>query len=384
MFPIADYREAERRAHAHLDNWRVAQAHSVDWFARVGFPVRIESPHEVGQLLDTMQEGRFEAFMEETQGLPPEDLSLLVRALVSSILFQMQWLPLRQPTLPLSTMMSSLLLYRKMRGFDAGFRRVLEVGPGCGYLSFFLRQHAALENYTQTEACESFYALQSMIDRHLFGGLFVDDVHAPESRNVYTGLTQDRDAAVPLDRELLGEPKCYHYPWWSLDRVLARRDYFDIVTANANLNEMSRAALRDYLALFRRVLAPAGIFLVQCTGAEGHGTLSDLLGILAEARFAPVFCAFAGNVKFATAKGRVTRQLCLNNIVMVREGNPLFDQCYGRRNFYSGYMLQTPWLDRMYFAPSGSMYTRRQVVTLVETALTELVAAGRQLPEFPC
>ena len=44
------YRRNERLAKARLPTWRVAQTHNVDHFERVGFPVRIASIGEVGQL----------------------------------------------------------------------------------------------------------------------------------------------------------------------------------------------------------------------------------------------------------------------------------------------------------------------------------------------
>src|SRR5262245_56401113 len=164
MLEISDYRLGEQFGKSTISNWRIAETHLVDHFIRVGFPVRIESRHEVGQLLDTMQEKRFERFMTELGGLTTADADSLTDALVSSVKFQMANLPRRKPCVPFSTMISSLTLYKKIVGFKPGVHSVLEVGPGCGYLSYFLAAHGTLRDYSQVEACESFYILQSMVN----------------------------------------------------------------------------------------------------------------------------------------------------------------------------------------------------------------------------
>ena len=49
------YRISERLAKAQMPTWRLAQTHAVDHFEKTGFPVRVSSLREVGQLLDTPQ-----------------------------------------------------------------------------------------------------------------------------------------------------------------------------------------------------------------------------------------------------------------------------------------------------------------------------------------
>ena len=93
MLEISDYRLGEQLGRSTISNWRIAETHLVDHFIRVGFPVRIELRHEVGQLLDTMQEKRFERFMTELGGLTAAEADSLTDALVSSVKFQMAHLP---------------------------------------------------------------------------------------------------------------------------------------------------------------------------------------------------------------------------------------------------------------------------------------------------
>ena len=158
---------------------------------------------------------------------------------------------------------------------------------------------------------------------------------------------------------------------------------YEVVTSNANLNEMTRQALSDYLAVFQSVLAPDGIFLVQCTGFTGNGTEDTLYDVLTEAGWAPVFCAIAGESTFKTSKGNLNCNFPLNNIVMVRPGHPLHTKAYGRSNFSSGFMVAEPWIERMFFGSPSSKYTRTQVIEMVKVRLKKLTESGALLPDFP-
>lgn len=201
------YRISERLAKAQMPTWRLAQTHAVDHFEKTGFPVRVSSLRELGQLLDTMQENRFDGYMQELGGLTESEYALLINACRDIVLFQLTYFSNRKPTLPLSTLLSAFTLYRKFLTVDGNFRSVIEIGPGCGYLSFFLRHHAALRNYSQIEACESFYLLQSLVDVHCFPARFeeralmpadapVQDYFSPaESRPAYTEIS-DRKSVV--------------------------------------------------------------------------------------------------------------------------------------------------------------------------------------------
>lgn len=250
MLEPSTYRRNERLAREQLTTWRTAAAHSLVHFERIGFPVRIESISEVGQLLDTMQEGRWDAYMAELGGLTASEHELFVTVCCDALLFQLTYLPMREAVVPLTTLLSSFALYRKCVGVDPGFRSVLEIGPGCGYLSFFLKRHETLRNYSQIEACESFYVLQNLVNVYCFGHRFDDLAHL-------------RPRARPQ--------LCDHYPWWRLSELKANPPSFQIITSNANLLEFSVAALDEYLVLAAKLLLPSGVFIVQCPGAPSNG-----------------------------------------------------------------------------------------------------------------
>jgi SAM-dependent methyltransferase len=375
MIEIQDYRSSERHARSIISSWWLAESHQVEVFAKIGFPVRIESVHEIGQLVDTMQENRYERFLSEIGGLSEEDARLLTVALRQCVLFQRACLPKRRPILPISTMTSALLLFRKIRGFKPTIESILEVGPGCGYLSFFLAQHAPLADYSQAEACESFYIMQSMINSYLFGHRHRDFVVQAEAEDMAMRVRSDIDRPVFVEDHALPAPVCFHYPWWMLRALCEKR--FDLVTSNANLSEFTRPALRDYLTIFSHALKDDGVLLVQCTGnPAGRGTLDDLFDTLHDLRFAAIFCGLAdesasGAALTALSAPYLARRFdgirfALNNLVLVKEGHPLFLGAWDRRNFRHGFAAEFKPLVGMFGANvAGRRPSRAELASLV-------------------
>ena len=62
-------------------------------------------------------------------------VQLVLQVCQDSARFQKTYLPHRDAVLPLSTLLSSFALYKKLKGAKDTFASVLEIGPGCGYLS---------------------------------------------------------------------------------------------------------------------------------------------------------------------------------------------------------------------------------------------------------
>src|SRR6266536_2891276 len=114
------YRSSERLAKARMSTWRFAQTHNLDHFEKVGFPVRVDSFQEIGPLLDSMQENRFDKYMRELGGLTGQEYDLVSEACRQAVLFQLAYFPSRQPVLPASTLMANFCLYKKLLGIDPG------------------------------------------------------------------------------------------------------------------------------------------------------------------------------------------------------------------------------------------------------------------------
>jgi SAM-dependent methyltransferase len=328
MLDIDVYRQSEALARQRVGSWRIAQIHNLDHFQSAGFPVRLGSAEELTMLLDTMQENRFDGFMQEFAGLTPEEHELFVAALVDFLGFHRAMLPRRHLVLPMSTLIGQLAVFLKARRYRPDFRTLLEIGPGCGYVSLFMHRHAGLADYSQIEACESFYILQNRLNVHLFGSRHRE--HA--GTELVDGLERSYTVAPDIERSLtieseaaFGEAVCNHYPWWQMGRLLDRPDRFDIVMANANLAEMNAKALVDYLTLARRVLRPDGILLAQCFGFTHNGSNEDVLRAAMGHGLLPLYAGI-GEISVDLAGQRCTRQLHLLNAVFIRQEHPRLPQ----------------------------------------------------------
>jgi SAM-dependent methyltransferase len=364
MLDVNTYRMSESLAKNCIPNWRIAQTHNVDLFQSVGFPVRIGTLQETAQLIDTMQENRFDIYMRELGGLTEGETRDFVSACRRVVEFQLTAFPLRRPVLPLSTMLSSYALYRKIRGYRGDVGSVLEVGPGCGYLSFFLERDQSLKNYSQIEACESFYILQSMIDQFCFGPAFVENAIPPNDRIACDYFLGKRGEDIEIPVQFAERPVpaiCAHYPWWRIGELVRQNAQFDIVTSNANLLEFRADALGDYLELFRQVLKPDGILLVQCTGFTAHGSLDDLLHKVYGKGFATVmFFEAQQPIKFSKLSsngllGRLDRRwqeprtFATNNGVFVKEGHPIWQRYYSASVASKHFVGSEGFLGEMFF-----------------------------------
>jgi SAM-dependent methyltransferase len=379
MLDPQTYRASESLAKSLVPNWRISQTHNVDHFERAGFPVRIGSIRELGQIIDTMQENRFDGYMRELGGLTDEEYQLTLQACVDAVLFQLIYLPHRPPVLPISTLLSALALYGKLRGIARDFRSVLEIGPGCGYVSFFLKRHAALENYSQIEACESFYILQNLVNLYCFGPRFEERALPPSNMPAARFFVDPRpdlelSPTVKTGNKL---PRCLHYPWWRIGELAGNTPLFDIVMSNANLLEFSPSALNDYLALLGRALKPDGVFLVQCTGYPAHGTVDQLLQVMHAKGFAQlIFVNEHVPYKFPAeaASGLGDREVVdftTNNAAFVRRGHPLFDKYYDRKNCHPHFISPEPLVRSTFFdRPHGRQSrTLQQFLKDTEQAL---------------
>lgn len=314
---IASYRLNERLASAALPTWRIKAIQNPIVFQAGGFPVRVESTDELVGVLDTMQENLFLNFVKELGGMDDRDLATLVDALVDYCMFYRTNFPGRDAPLPLSTMIAHLTLSKKLQALGRP-HRILEIGPGCGYLSFFLKSWSDLEDYSQVETTESFYVLQNLVNKHVFGHRFREYAQTDLEGRAATPITAQigiPDTEISPRVQLNMAATCHHFPWWQLGQVAKKQ--FSVVTTNATLNEFTEGALRQYVWLIDQCLAADGCLLVQCYGG-GPGSLDKILQSLFSIRLAPVTLALQGDASVAG------KYFAKPNLLFVRERHPLF------------------------------------------------------------
>jgi SAM-dependent methyltransferase len=211
-----------------------------------------------------MHETRFMPFQRELGGLGEADIRTFVTALADYCRFFRETFHTTRCDLPLATMLAHYVLYLKLTAWPR-YTRLLEIGPGCGYLSFFLARDRKVETYAQIETTESFYLLQHLVNRYCFGSTLIE--HAAldplAARAIFLPnpiVPEEPRVTVPLP----ALARCHHWPWWRIADVMA--EYFDIVTSNANLTEMGEDAVRQYAQLIGRALHQDGALIVQDMG----------------------------------------------------------------------------------------------------------------------
>lgn len=292
---IASYRLAESLGYQSVRTLRHIGIHGIGSHTiGQGFPYRLNSLDELVVLLDHMHENRFDPFMAELGGLTDAAMDELVDGLVEYCRFFLaNFAPSRIP-MPLSGMISQYAVARKLRGIG---RRstILEIGPGTGLLSFFLSKDPAVERYDSVEAMESFYLMQHVVNRHLYGHRFRDHAQLDAGSGRFGGIAYDQVRKVrpdilandelPVAIEATRRPAAEHFPWWQLQAVAERR--YDVVMSNANLTEFNLSALKYYTALAATVLKPTGVFVMQCPGG-GEIPVATALRTVIEAGFAPL------------------------------------------------------------------------------------------------
>jgi hypothetical protein len=331
--PVA-YRTNETSAKRAIADWRLSNINDPYIFQNQGFPVRTDSFLDLAQILDTMQEGRFDYYMKELGGFTEEDTGTFLTVCLDYIDFYRRTFQRDRVIVPLSTLISHFVIYKKLLGYKPRFKNLLEIGPGCGYLSFFLRDHETLVDYTQIESTESFYLLQSHINSHVFGSRFAEHALSRQAFNDHGAYHPKLKWHNPFHYEeqkvinVEYTPVCNHYPWWRIGEVANRR--YDIVTCNANLNEFSREALFQYLSLIRDVLADDGAVIAQCLGG-GKPTYDSVFADMKSAGFVPV-----GLVQTDNLPGRI---FVVSNGIFVGEKHPLYTA-------YANATPQFPMLDR--------------------------------------
>ena len=234
---VREYDEAERLAIRRSPN-RVIEAFQTLAFNRAAYPTRIETESELRRYLDVMHEGRFECFVNQIlERLTPWEADLWQK--ITGVIVDFSERYFRERRVARGSLLQSVNVLRHIRYLYGDARpRVIEFGPGCGYLGSLLL--ALGYPYAAMDVAQAFYLYQNHFWQFLTkGGIFEGALEA---------VTSERLSAIAAGTGV-------HIPWWELGRM--RPDnvpQFDIVTCNHALCEMQPSAQRFILALARGFL----------------------------------------------------------------------------------------------------------------------------------
>jgi hypothetical protein len=137
-----------------------------------------------------------------------------------------------------------------------------------------------------------------MLLEHLYNANFLE--HAHEKNDAMIDWV---DLGISLPREALGTSlnsgvynsksegiSVGHYPWFKIPSLVKTNFKYDLILANACLNEISKPALNIYLELItKNILRMGGYLFYQCPGLNHDGR--DIVGILGTFGFKLIFAS---------------------------------------------------------------------------------------------
>ena len=301
------------------DEMKVLQeVHRPIVFDDTGFKTQASHLFELMDIVDSMQDTRFSSYMNELCGFSDEELDIFLSAANQLVSFQQYLFQTDKVVVPFDALISHFALFLKISGFRH-FERVLEVGPGCGYLSLFLNADSRNKYYCQIETTQIFYLLQSYLGSFLCGGNFLERAHP--GHLLTQGISfKEGEHGVTFDHQKTGS-YIEHVPWWGMGDIVEKK--IDIITMNAMLCELSKDALGLYLDMAYRNIKDDGFFVVQCVGAahEATGpamlksTSSEMLATVLDKGFLIHLCLYDSKHE----SGRHT----VDNLVFLKRGHPL-------------------------------------------------------------
>lgn len=233
---VHDYDKAEKDAYVRVSN-RMIEAFQPAHFGRAGYPIRVFQEKELVRYIDVMHLLRFEDYFNRLlNGLTPHEFILYQRisehvARLSQRLFQ-------KKAIARCSLLGSMNVLRHIKYLWNDERpRILEIGPGCGYLGALLITESY--PYASMDIAQAFYLYQNRLWSSMTGGIEERVYHTKET---VPSLVFSKSPAV-------------HIPWWHFARLTPElAGEIDVLTVNHAWCEMHSHAARFVLRLARAML----------------------------------------------------------------------------------------------------------------------------------
>ena len=232
MSNIVDkYNQAERAGRATVSN-RAIESFSLEVFNATGYPCRIDDESELWRYHDVMQEGRFKNNLRLIDSYSEHEFDLVTKTAKQILSFSERHLPIRNSGKhALTRSLYQFQLLMKHRPHD-GPLRILEIGPGSGYLGMLLVNDG--HQYFAMDAAQAFYLYQKKLWSDIYGADYFDYSEASSRPNT---------------------AKVTHIPWWQFANLSIQIPDVDVVTINHALAEMHPLAVKT---IFTRLYSAWG------------------------------------------------------------------------------------------------------------------------------
>ncbi len=221
---VEKYNQAERAGRATVSN-RAIECFSLELWNTLGYPFKVDSESELWRYHDSMQDGQFNENLRLIGNYSENEFELITKSASQIIGFSERELPIRNSGKhALTRSLHQYQLLMKHRPHD-GRLRILEIGPGSGYLGLLLANDG--HQYFAMDAAQAFYLYQKKLWSDIFGSDYFD----------YSESSSRPDTA-----------KVTHIPWWQFANLSIPIPDVDIVTVNHALTEMHPQAVKTIFA----------------------------------------------------------------------------------------------------------------------------------------
>ena len=221
---VDEYNQAERAGRATVSN-RAIESFSLEVFNTLGYPCRIDDESELWRYHDVMNEGGFKETLRLIGSYSEHDFDLVTKTARQILSFSERHLPIRNSGKhALTRSLYQFQLLMKHRPHD-GPLRILEIGPGSGYLGLLLVNDG--HQYFAMDAAQAFYLYQKKLWSDIYGEDYFD----------YSESASRPDMA-----------KVTHIPWWQFANLSMPIPDVDVVTINHALTEMHPQAVKTIFA----------------------------------------------------------------------------------------------------------------------------------------
>ena len=218
------YNQAERAGRATVSN-RAIESFSLELWNTLGYPFKVDSESELWRYHDVMQEGRFKLNLQIIGSYSEHEFDLVTKTAIQILGFSERHLPIRNSGKhALTRSLYQFQLLMKHRPHD-GSLRILEIGPGSGYLGLLLANDG--NQYFAMDAAQAFYLYQKKLWSDIYGADYFD----------YSESSSRPDTA-----------KVTHIPWWQFANLSIPIPDVDVVTINHALAEMHPQAVKTIFA----------------------------------------------------------------------------------------------------------------------------------------
>ena len=241
---VEKYNQAEQAGRATVSN-RAIEAFSLELWNTLGFPFKVDSESELWRYHDSMQDGRFKKNLRLIGSFSEQEFDLVIKTAKQILSFSERELTIRNSGKhALTRSLYQYQLLMKNRPHD-GPLRILEIGPGSGYLGLLLANDG--HQYFAMDAAQAFYLYQKKLWSDIYRADYFD----------YSESTSRPDNA-----------KVTHIPWWRFANLSIPIPDVDIMTCNHALAEMHPEAVKN---IFRRLYAAWGNNEKKLVLAESFG-----------------------------------------------------------------------------------------------------------------